>query len=934
VSTSSRLLFQPLDASSFPQAVLAVPVAERWYYGIPSAFRGIQIKASHCIRTRENFSSEWTIDVPPWCYLAGDSSLQGILQFDGPVTPERWKQIESLCHEAIDRERADRSSFLDAACAGDPELRRHVESLLKHVEATRNPPQGNLFAPDTVASSDDSLGMLAGSRLGPYEVETRLGTGGMGEVFRARDTSHNRQVLIKFLSSEFADEAGRRRFQREARLASALNHPHILSVEDIGEFEGHQYVVTECVDSRTLGEWARRVKPTWRQIAKVLIGVADGLACAHEAGILHRDIKPDNILVTKKDHAKLADFGLAKPAAGAIAYMSPEQASGKPLDTRSDIFSFGVVLYELLARRRPFGGSTDRDLLHAIVHDPEPPLAQLCPDVPLELRMAVEKALEKNPDDRYPSMTNLVMDLRRLMREDRLALLAMKRKRDLKRLASAAVLVIAAAVAVWFTTWGDRTKAPAGDAPRIRSIAVLPLRNISGDPDQDYFADGMTEALTMSLAHISALNVIAPTSATRYKGTAKTAPEIARDLKVDALVEGSVQHSAGRIAITAQLIETSSDRALWAKPYDRDLRDLFVLPNEIARAIADEIRLKLTPREQSRLSSARSADAEAWDAYQRGRYYERKAEFSKAVESFLEAIRKDPNYAAAYAGLGESYGLMSDSGLVPAKGAHPNWRAAVTKALELDEGLAEGHGSLASLLQYYDWNWREADREYQRAIQLNPSFADAHLWYGDLLITVGRLDEGLQEMRRAQELDPYSLVVTHVLGQSLAMVERGDEASEQSKRLVDLVGGEPAAHWLMGRVYTQKRDFQQAISEFQQILGSLDQWPPFIRDRVLSDIGYVYAVAGKRREAVRVLEQLTETSRHRFVRSWEFAKIYVGLGDKERAFRWLEKGYEERPSEMRYLKIDYRMTPLRSDPRYDELLQRIGLTTKVEAFVK
>lgn len=494
------------------------------------------------------------------------------------MTPEHWRHIENLYLRAADLRADERFALL---AQESPETRRRVEAMLAQ-------PSGSEFMDRPVweAVSEPSASAMLGVQLGAYRIEAILGAGGMGVVHKARDTKLNRPVAVKLLSDDLADEVSNRRFRREAQTASSLNHPHILTVHDAGEVDGRQYLVTEFVDGGTLRDWARADKRGWAQTVELLVGVADGLAAAHEAGILHRDIKPTNILVAQNGYAKLADFGLAKLAGsneaeitrratekasaasmaiGTVAYMSPEQAAGKPLDPRSDIFSFGVVLYELLAGHRPFTATNDLELMQNIIHETPQPLAA---GIPVGLREVVEKALQKNPARRYQSMRDMAVDLRRLLRpsaETTVPVAPGRRKIAWALIGAASVLLIVG-IAAW-KFW------PRAGSRQIRSLAVLPLRNVSRDPDQQYFADGMTDALTTGLAQLSALSVIARTSVMRYQGTEKTTPQIARELHVDAIVEGSVQRAGDRVRITAELVDGSNDRHLWAKSYERDARD-------------------------------------------------------------------------------------------------------------------------------------------------------------------------------------------------------------------------------------------------------------------------------------------------------------------------------------------------------------------------
>jgi TolB-like protein/Tfp pilus assembly protein PilF len=674
-----------------------------------------------------------------------------------------------------------------------------------------------------------------------------------------------------------------------------------------------------------------------------------GLAAAHAAGILHRDVKPENILVARNGYAKLSDFGLARleqaarPEAmtaaatqsrtrqgmvlGTPAYMSPEQASGKALDARSDIFAFGVVMFELLAGRQPFTGDTDLERLQAIVQRPAPPLAESCPNLPVGLRMIVEKALEKDPAERYQSMRDLVVDLRRVARRsgDAAATVARPRIRTLKwAVAFGAALIAVAAVLTWTGVVNLRARpAPAAGA-QIRAIAVLPLRNISSDPDQEYFTEGMTEALTTSLAQISALNVIARSSVMRYQRTEKTTREIAQELHVDAVVEGAAQRSGDRVLITAQLIEGLSERHLWANSYERDLRDTLALQNEVAQAIAQEIQVKLTPQEQVRLTARHPVDREAQEAYFRGVYWHQRGVVGlpRALDYFQRTVAQDPTYAQAYAALATAYGQMVSTGVLPAKEAYPQGQAAVTKALELDPTLADAYLSRGILLRYHDWNWQDSQRDFQRALQLNPNLADAHRIYALDLTATGRLDEAVAEARRAVQLDPFSVFANFSLGLALVCAGRDDEAIEHGRTMLDW--NARVAHRILGLAYEQNGNLDLAIAEFQARRKAYQPDETLFPDAT-AELAHAYAVSGRRREALQLLSELTEMSKRRSVSSFALALVHVGLGDKDRAFEWLAKSYNEPSSDLLVLKTDPRMAPLRTDPRYRELLRRMGI---------
>jgi TolB-like protein/DNA-binding winged helix-turn-helix (wHTH) protein/Flp pilus assembly protein TadD len=478
--------------------------------------------------------------------------------------------------------------------------------------------------------------------------------------------------------------------------------------------------------------------------------------------------------------------------------------------------------------------------------------------------------------------------------------------------ATAALALILVVGAVAWQLW------PRADFRQVRSIAVLPLRNISHDPDQEYFSDGMTEALTTGLAQLRELTVIAKTSVMRYQGTQKSARDIARELNVDAVVEGSVQRSDGHVLITAELIDGRTDRHLWAKSYERNVRDALALQSELAQAIAAEIHVKLTPDEQSRLVLQHTINPEAQEAYLRGLYWYDRGQMGKSFAYLEDATKKDPNYAPAYAALSTTYPFMIYGDNLPIKEAYPKWRAAVSKAVELDDGLAEAHVALGFLLVNHDWNWTEAERELKLAIQLNPNLAEAHSWYSVALWFLGRPDEAIAESARGVQLSPYSSLANHLYAQQLIYAGQFPKALEQAQKMLDFAPD--PAHDLMGLAYEQTGDLTQAIAEFQKEANDTKR-----SFGSLASLAHAYAVAGDRPQALKLLGELQELSKRRIVDPWEIAIVYAGLGDKDRAFEWLEKGYDERPNMLPDLKADARMNPLRSDPRYQELLLRMGL---------
>jgi serine/threonine-protein kinase len=823
---------------------------------------------------------------------------------------------------ACERSPEDRGAFLENACGGDPGLRREVERLLDADEESR----GLLDRPAF------DLALQAPRRIGPYELEAKLGEGGMGVVFRARDTKLNRPVAIKFLNGDAGDAAARRRFQREAQIASSLNHPHILTVHDIGEWEERQYLVTEYLEGGTLKEWNRAAIRPWREVVGLLIGVADGLATAHAAGILHRDIKPANILIHRSGYAKLADFGLAKlaqsavpapadrtltaeptrPGAviGTIAYMSPEQASGRPLDARSDIFSFGVVLYEALAGRRPFVGATDLEVLQTVIHGKPQTLGG---DIPAPLRAVVFKALEKDPADRYQSMQEFVAALRRLAREtaeSSAAPAGMSRRRVLISCGSSVLLLLAAAAVYQWR----------GAAPgELQSIAVLPLENLSGDPAQEFFSDGVTDELIGELAQLSSLRVISRTSVMRYKGGGRKAlPDIARELKVDAVVEGAVVKAGNRVRITAQLIRARDERHLWSRKYERDVKDILKLQEEVARAIAVEVRTSL--KAGGRSTQAKSVNPEAYQAFLQGNYFlhQNIRGIAKSIDWFRRAIELDGTHADSHAGLAHGLSFAGTYELRPPAEAYIAARDAAEKALQLDESNAGALNVLANVKKNLDWDLAGAEEGHRRALQLNPNHLLTRLWLAETLSRLDRHDEALAESARAVALDPVSAISHNNRSMLLFEARRYDEAIDEARIALDLDPSHVNALWWQGLAYAEKRDFPRALAALQK--GFEMSKAPML----LAASGYAYARSGEREKAINVLRELESLSSKRYVSAVNMAIVYAGLGEGDAAFGWLEKAYQARDGRVHQLAWPV-FDAFRRDPRYRELKSRVGL---------
>ncbi len=788
---------------------------------------------------------------------------------------------------------------------------------------------------------------MIGETLGHYRITEKIGAGGMGVVYRARDEHLGRDVAVKLLpAGTLADEAARKRFCKEALALSKLNHPNIETVHDFDSQHGVDFLVMELILGVTLDEKLTTGALPEKEVARLGTQMAEGLAAAHDRGVLHCDLKPGNLRVTLDGRLKILDFGLAKllrPAAeeatreslteslveppavaGTLPYMPPEQLRAEKVDFRTDIYALGAVLYEMATGQRAFPDTQGPRLIDAILHSmPVPPRAVNAKISP-RLEEIILKCMEKEPENRYQSARELAVDLRRLAMPSAAAVALVRGSQARWRYAGvvASIAVVLVAVLVGWNVGGWRQhlfgRPSAGD---IHSLAVLPLANLSGGAEQEYFADGMTEALIADLAQIGLPKVISRTSVMRYKKTDKSIPDIARELKVDAVIEGSVVRAGDRVRITAQLIHGPTDRHLWAQNYERDLRDILALQSEVARAIANEIKIKLTPEQEARLASVRPVNPEAHELYLKGSPYCRQpGQQFKGVELLRKAIELDPGYAPAYASLASCYNNMAFLGLLPPSEGFGQAKELLLRARELDESLVQIHRALAFYYLHREWNWAEAEREYKRALELNPNDGEVHHVYAHFLMAMGRSDEAVAETLRAAELDPVNLALSACRGWHCLYARRLDDAVEfLQKTLAENPNHIQALAWL-GQVYEQKGKYEEASGAFEKAVSLSGG-----NSTILAGLGHAYAVAGRRREAEKVLSELKSRLKRTYVSAYDIATVYAGLRDKEQSFLWLEKAYQERSALLVHVKWDPRFNRLRSDPRFTDLLRHIGL---------
>lgn len=792
--------------------------------------------------------------------------------------------------------------------------------------------------------------IVIGEKIGHYKVQSSIGAGGMGEIYRASDTRLRRDVAIKILpESLMKDASAIERFMREAYAASALNHPNILTIFDIGEHEDTHFIATEFVEGETLRQRMQSAKFRLAEILDIAIQIAGALVAAHTAGIIHRDIKPENVMIRRDGYVKVLDFGIAKLSEnespeidanaatlvqsitakgmilGTAFYMSPEQARGLRVDARSDVFSLGAVIYEMTARKLPFSGATIADVIASILKSEPAPLSEIVKNLPPEFARIVAKSLSKKRIERYQTMKDFAEDLTQI--RQRLAF-----QTELERIhvsndvfaASGEIFPLENATQIL-----PKNSFPPQRKTRTRkaidSLAVLPLVNSKADAETEYLADGITEGIINSLSKLPKLRVVPRSTVFRYKGQQTDTQQIGNELGVRAVFAGRILQIGDSLVINAELVDIANEAQIWGENYRREMTDIFTLLDEITEDISEKLKLKLSGEDKKQLSKRYTENSEAYQFYLKGRYFvtSKRTEdwIKKGIEYFQKAIDLDPNYALAFSGIAEAYGFLASStgGWAPSE-AYPKAEAAAMKALELDDSLGEAHCSLGFSRLLYDWDFAEAERQFKRAIELSPNYPNSHDGYGFYLKAVGRHTEAIEECQRAQKLDPLSPFAHVSLGYAHYFARDYEKAIDECRKALEMDKNSTFAYRNLGLAYLQQGKLEKAIE-------ALDNAVKFSHGGLAfeSYLGFAYAVAGKRTEALEVLSSLEDLDKERYVPAYNFAIIHAGLGDFDKSFEWFEQARKERSGFLPFLKVEPVVDPLRADSRFQDLLNQIGI---------
>ncbi len=783
---------------------------------------------------------------------------------------------------------------------------------------------------------------MIGQTIAQYKILEKLGEGGMGVVYKAKDTKLDRIVALKFLPHHLtSSEAEQSRLLQEAKAAAALNHPNACSVIDIQEANGQQFIVMEYVDGATL----RSKSPVAKQDDAIAyaIQIGEALHEAHSKGIVHRDIKCENIMVNTRNQIKVMDFGLAKlkgslkltkasSTVGTLAYMAPEQIQGGEVDGRSDIFSFGVVLFEMLTGKMPFRGEHDAAIMYSILNEEPESIQKFVPDISPETDRIIRRAIEKDPADRYQHVDDMVSELRRMQKTSARVVrpeqkdqsrttqttsipVASPKKLNAKVWTTAVAIVLLSGTA-WFLFFNKAEQ-------KITSMAVLPFTNAGFDQSAEYLSDGFTESLINSLSKLPGVKMMSRNSVFRYKGKEIDPQVVGKELNVGAVLLGRITQNADALIVSVELVNTSDNSHMWGEQYERKASGIITLQNEISRELSNQLSVTLTGEQENQITKNATENTEAYQLYLKGRFYwnKRTADgFRKAAESFQSAIDKDPGYALAYTGLADCYNLMASYYILPPSEAFAKSRVAANRAIELDNSLAEPHTNLASIAVDYDWKFDLAEREFKRSIELNPNYATAHHWYAEFLATMGRKEEALIEIQRAIEIDPLAPIL--YVSSSLIELSMGDhqKALADADRALELNPKFPRAFSIKSEILTELGRETEALRCAHEAIAASENGIEY-----RAWLGNVSGRLGKRQDAERILNELLETSKGEFVSPTLIALVYTGLNNKDKAFEWLEKVYNARSGDAVYLNLEPAWKSLRGDPRFAALTKKVGL---------
>jgi Kae1-associated kinase Bud32 len=868
---------------------------------------------------------------------------------------QRWQKIEQIFAEAVRLPIGDRQSFVERTCAGDGDLCGEILELLREDEENREFLSEPVFAAALKLLNDDFSSLIGKTFHSRYRIVKFIGRGGMGAVFLAEDLRLKRPLALKIIDvSIFGRTENIRRFEREAISASKISHPNVAHVYEFGEDENLFFLAMEYVDGKTLRQLIKENDISPDRAVKIVRQIAEALAAAHEAGIIHRDIKPENVIVAERDLVKVLDFGLAKasdrdrPADenvslldasllettpgqlfGTTAYMSPEQVREQPLDERTDLWSLGVIFYEMLAGGRPFDGATRNDTIAAILKSEPEKLSKK--GVSPEIEKIVFRLLEKDRDRRFQTARDLLLELERsnekaAAKSDGSARYKrfvgfLKHHNVLTSVIILAFLLITSGTLYKYTS--NRSGNTNADNNQIRSIAVLPFINESGDSDKEYLADGLTDMFIYRLSQLPDLTVKARSSVFHYKNKNFEIQEVGNALSVQALLIGRVSQKGKELRLSLELVDSKTGNQIWGEQYNYHEDALMEFRREIVQDVANKLRSRLSNTDEQRMSRIPTDNSEAYQLFLRGRYHWSKRtakDLEKSVEYYERAVAIDPNFAFAHAGLADTYVLLSGFGVSSPQESFPKAKKAAERAIQLDDTLAPAYASLAYILFNYDWNFEESERLMRRAIELDPNYSTAYHWYGNAnLLAMGKLEESIASVERAYDLDPLSLIINADLATAYLYAGRYEEAVAQYKKTLELDENFYYAYAYLGRTYMMMGEHEKAIEAFEKA-DQLSDDP-----RIYMLFACNYSRMGKRAEALKKIEELKKISREKYVSPYYFALAYAALGENDMAFQWLEKAYEAREGRMTLIKADPLLNDLRSDPRFTDLLKRIGL---------